>query len=185
MFTVTLDACVLVPITLCDTILRIAETGAFGVRWSASILGETERTLVNKLHVPPASAAKRVGMMRRAFRFAEVDDYSAIEPLLTNDPKNRHVLACAIRAQVHTIVTFNLKDFPAPALAPWEVEVVHPDTFPLNQLDLAPAHVTTAIEHMLSSFKSPPRTIDELLGSLARSGVPGFADELHQHVTEG
>lgn len=33
MFTVVLDACTLVPITLCDTLLRIAETGSFGVRW--------------------------------------------------------------------------------------------------------------------------------------------------------
>lgn len=38
MFTVVLDACTLVPITLCDTLLRIAETGSFGVRWSATIL---------------------------------------------------------------------------------------------------------------------------------------------------
>lgn len=36
MFTVVLDACTLVPITLCDTLLRIAETGSFGVRWSAT-----------------------------------------------------------------------------------------------------------------------------------------------------
>lgn len=47
-----------------------------------------------------------------AFRFAEVEGYEALEPLLENDPQDRHVLACAIKAQVHTIVTFNLKDFP-------------------------------------------------------------------------
>lgn len=182
MFTVTLDACTLVPITLCDTMLRIADSGAFGVRWSASILEETERTMVHKLGVPPAPAANRIRQMRTAFRFAEVEGYEALEPLLENDPKDRHVLACAIKAQVHTIVTFNLKDFPLSSLETWDIEAVHPDNFLLNQLDLVPGHVTTAMKLMLASYRNPPRTLDQLLGSLARSGVPDFADELRRHI---
>lgn len=67
---------------------------------------------------------------------------------------------------------------------PWEIEVVHPDTFLLNQLDLAPGHVTTAIRAVLAAYKRPPRTTQELLGSLARSGVPDFADELRRHLPE-
>ena len=59
MFTVVLDACTLVPITLCDTLLRIAETGSFGVRWSATILDEVERTMVGKLGVSAEAAARR------------------------------------------------------------------------------------------------------------------------------
>lgn len=182
MFTVALDACALVPITLCDAILRIAETGAFGVRWSASILEETERTMINTLGVSQEAAAHRIRHMERSFRFAAVEGYESLEPLLTNHPKDRHVLACAIKAQVHTIVTFNLKDFPPAALNPWDVEVVHPDTFLLNQLDLAPGHVTTAIRTMLEAYKRPPRTAGEVLGTLARSGVPDFADELRRHL---
>lgn len=182
MFTVVLDACALVPITLCDALLRIADTGAYGVRWSATILDETERTMVNKLGVRPESAEHRVQKMREAFRFADVDGYEPLKPLLTNDPKDRHVLACAIKAQTHTIVTFNLKDFPPESLEPWNIEVVHPDTFLLNQLDLAPGHVTAAIRAMLASYRNPPRTVDELLGSLSRSGAPDFADEVRRHL---
>lgn len=183
MFTVVLDACTLVPITLCDTLLRVAQTGSFGVRWSATILEETERTMVDKLGVPPDAAARRMGAMKKAFRFADVQDHERFVSLLTNDPKDRHVLACAIASQVHTIVTFNLKDFPPSALEPWSVEAVHPDTFLLNQLDLAPGHVTGAVRTMLASYSRPPHTIDSLLGSLALSGVPDFADELSRHVT--
>ena len=91
--------------------LRIAETGSFSVCWSATILDEVERTMVGKLEVPAEAAARRVQAMDKAFRFAKVRDHGRFEHLLTNDPKDRHVLACAITAQVHTIVTFNLKDF--------------------------------------------------------------------------
>lgn len=183
MFTVVLDACALVPITLCGTLLRIAETGSFGVRWSEAILDETERTMVNKLGVPQDAATRRVQMMDGAFRFAMVHGHEPLEPLLTNDPKDRHVLACAIAAQVHTIVTFNLRDFPPSALEPWSVEAVHPDQFLLNQLDLAPGHVTSAVRAMLDSSSRPPHTVNSLLGALARSGVPDFADELRRHFT--
>ena len=183
MFTVVLDACTLVPITLCDTLLRIAETGSFGVRWSAAILDEVERTMVSKLDVHVDAAARRVQAMDRAFRFAEVQDHARFEHLLTNDPKDRHVLACAITAQVHTIVTFNLKDFPPSSLEPWGVEAVHPDRFLLDQLDLAPGHVTHAVRAMIESSSRPLHTVDSLLGALARSGVPDFADELRRHVT--
>ena len=35
---------------------------------------------------------------------------------MTNHPKDRHVLATAVRTGAQTIVTFNLKDFPEAAL---------------------------------------------------------------------
>lgn len=183
MFTVVLDACTLVPITLCDTSLRIAETGSFSVRWSATILDEVERTMVGKLNVPAEAAARRVQAMDKAFRFAEVRDHERFEHLLTNDPKDRHVLACVITAQVHTIVTFNLKDFPQSSLDPWGIEAARPDQFLLDQLDLAPMHVTHAIHTMVESSSQPPRTADSILRALARSGVPDFANELRRHIT--
>lgn len=35
---------------------------------------------------------------------------------MTNDPKDRHVLAAAVRGHAGLIVTANIKDFPASAL---------------------------------------------------------------------
>jgi hypothetical protein len=48
---------------------------------------------------------------------------------MTNDPGDRHVLAAAVFAGASLIVTFNLKDFSEKALAPWQIEAQHPDTF--------------------------------------------------------
>jgi hypothetical protein len=46
-FVVVLDTCVLAPMPLCDTLLRLAEDPAFYMpRWSAGILDELRRVLL-------------------------------------------------------------------------------------------------------------------------------------------
>jgi hypothetical protein len=45
-FDVTLDTCVLLPITLADTLLRFAESGLFRPHWSKETLEELRRNLV-------------------------------------------------------------------------------------------------------------------------------------------
>jgi hypothetical protein len=49
--TVVLDACVLYPIILCDTLLRLAESGLYIPRWSATILEEVRLNLDER--IPP------------------------------------------------------------------------------------------------------------------------------------
>ncbi|GAB2958005.1 hypothetical protein GCM10023080_017100 [Streptomyces pseudoechinosporeus] len=70
------------------------------------------------------------------------------------DPDDRHVLAAAIRAKAQAVVTFNLKDFPTDALAPWDVEAVHPDSFLEAQIDLAPQVVYGAVQRIADSWRS-------------------------------
>jgi hypothetical protein len=48
-FPVLLDACVLVPASLRDTLLRCAERRMYLRRWSNEILDELRRTLLEKL----------------------------------------------------------------------------------------------------------------------------------------
>lgn len=181
MFTVVLDACVLIPPTLADTILRIAETGAFGVRWSADILDEVQRNML-KRGATQTQVEHKLRRMTLGFPFAMVEDYEALEAVVTNDPKDRHVLAAAIRSECHTIVTANLRDFPSESLAPWGVEVVHPNQFLLNQLDLAPGHVVAALHKQSAAYRNPGRSAHEILGILSRSGVSDFADECRRHL---
>jgi len=48
---------------------------------------------------------------------------------MTNDPKDRHVAAAAVRANAQVIVTSNLKDFQPSSLTEWGIEARHPDQF--------------------------------------------------------
>ncbi|MGY4844783.1 hypothetical protein ACW9PK_08500 [Kocuria sp. MNB10] len=72
----------------------------------------------------------------QAIQAALVENYESLVPAMTNDPKDRHVLAAAVRSRAELIVTSNQKDFPATALKPYDVAVRSPDDFLLDQLDL-------------------------------------------------
>ena len=79
------------------------------------------------------------------------------------------------------MVTFNVKDFPAAAVEPHEIAVVHPDAFLLDQLDPYPGRVGRALIGQLTAARRPPLTMGQLLGRLARARVPDFADEARRH----
>jgi len=55
-FVVVLDANVLFPFTLRDTLLRAAAEGFYQVRWSAQILDEMTRNLVASGTIPEEKA---------------------------------------------------------------------------------------------------------------------------------
>ncbi len=57
-FIVVVDANVLYPLTLRDTVLRAAAAGFYQLRWSADILEEMERNLVLKGKIPPEKASR-------------------------------------------------------------------------------------------------------------------------------
>ncbi|MGD8199135.1 PIN domain-containing protein [Ornithinimicrobium sp. W1679] len=184
MFPVLLDAGVLVPPTLADTVLRVAEAGVVGPRWSRRILDEVAERMV-AAGASASAAARRVGAMTSAFPYAEVAGQEEIEPILTNTPSRRHVLAAAIRSEAHTVVTFDLDDFPAESLEPWGIETVHPDQFMFSQLDLTPGLVLEALGRQSAGYTRPTRPISEILGTLGRSGLPDFADECRRYLPEG
>jgi hypothetical protein len=102
---------------------------------------------------------------------------------LTCDPKDRHVLAAAVRANAAAIVTFNRADFPAASLEPFDIEVIHPDSFLLDQLDLAPTAVLAELDRQAVANRRDPKTIRQILDALARAGAPAFADEVRRRIT--
>ncbi len=116
-----LDANVLIPGSLRDTLLRADEAGLYEAYWSAETLQEVERNLIPLLqHSPnPAERAKHlISTLNNEFPAARVDDYDRYLDRLTNHPDDRHVLAAAIAARTAVIVTFNTRHFPTMALAP-------------------------------------------------------------------
>jgi hypothetical protein len=120
--------------------------------------------------------------MRRFFRDAEVTGYEDLIEGMPNDPKDRHVLAAAVRGGAETVVTANLADFPPDALKAFEIEPVHPDDFLLDQLDLQPRATIEALERQVARYKREPLTVAGLLGRLHRTGVPNFASEMRRHI---
>lgn len=176
-FVALLDSCVLLPYQLCDLLLRLAETGLYRPLWSDEILTEVERNLVESFHRNPQQAQRRVDQMRAAFPLANVDSYEDLTPAMANHPKDRHVLAAAVRGGAAAIVTANLKDFPPIALSRYEIEAVHPDAFLLDQLDLDPRCVVQCLTEQRVAYTRPNLTTPEFFRTL-RQTVPEFADRV-------
>lgn len=103
-FPVILDACVLANQRVTDLLLRLAETPRLYLPfWSKRILDETDRTLKEQLGWPEDLVAHRREQITTHFPEALVEGFEPIEACVTNDPKDRHVLAAAIRGKCEVI----------------------------------------------------------------------------------
>jgi predicted nucleic acid-binding protein len=135
-FVVVLDTCVLAPMPLCDTLLRLAEDPPFYMpRWSAAILDELRRVL-RRMQYSDVQAERRITAMQTAFEDACVAGYAGLVPSMTNNEKDRHVLAAAVRGGARAILTENVKHFPAESVGPYGIEVLTPDRFLEDRLHL-------------------------------------------------
>jgi len=172
-----LDACVLVPAGLRDTLLRIAETPRLYVpKWSDEIMDEVGRTLINKLHKTEAQVRHLIDELTVAFPEAWVKGSKELEVVLANDPKDRYVLAAAIRSGAQSIVTFNIRHFPPDALKAYDVEALHPDEFLVNQFHLDDGVV---IKKFAEQATAIGRTVEEQLSTFHKTRVlPLFTQTL-------
>ena len=154
--TVLLDACVLVPMPLADTLLRLAAGPRLYLpKWSDQIMVEVTRTLQENFGLSPQKAKYRESEIRRHFPEAKIDRYEDLIPAMTNHPKDRHVLAAAARAGVKVIVTYNLKDFPSSSLAPYAITVQGPSVFLKHLYDMAPSAVMQTLETQAAAISQP------------------------------
>ena len=97
-YTAVLDACVLVPIALADTLLRVAEKGLYRPLWSGRILAEAQAA-TEEIH-PGIDAGRRFAQMRDAFGDALVTGWEEVEPAIRlADPDDRHVVAPPTRSR--------------------------------------------------------------------------------------
>lgn len=76
------------------------------------------------------------------------------------------------------VVTYNLKDFPAEALAPLGLETISPDAFLCMLLERDGALVAATMGRLVADKRHPPRTMAEELAGLRKNGLGGFADAL-------
>jgi hypothetical protein len=173
-YAAVLDACALVPMPLCDTLLRLAEEPAmYRPVWSAEILREVEATLQSKLMLNSEQAGRRIRVMQQAFPEALValpEGFS--EGIRGVHSKDRHVVAAAILGHANAIVTFNRKHFPQESLFPFGILLHTPNSFLVHQFHLNSDIVLEKLDAQAAARHVERRIVAESLSRVA----PEFAD---------
>jgi hypothetical protein len=183
-FSAVFDACVLYPAPLRDFLMWLALSGSFRARWSPQIHDEWKRNLLaNRTGLTQVQLDRTSALMDRAIPDALVTGHEAlIEGLHLPDVDDRHVLAAAIRCGASVIVTFNERDFPVEALAPFGIEAQHPDVFVENLIDLDVAAVVGAAQRQRAKLRSPPMPVERFLEMLRRQGLVQTAKALSAYA---
>ncbi len=83
---VLLDSCVILPMPLCDTLLRAAEAGLYRVHFSQKILDDATGNLVKQGRMTEARAARFQEMLKTHFPEAMVEVPEELVAVMTNRP---------------------------------------------------------------------------------------------------
>jgi len=130
---VVIDANVLAYLTLAKLLLGLARRQRlFLPYWSQQVLDETWRTYAVKLRHGAQYASTRLAEIVIGFPDALQADLEPEIDQCTNEAKDRHVLAAAIKAQAQVIVTFNQKHFLPEHLEKWGIVAMNPNDFLLK-----------------------------------------------------
>ena len=172
-----------------------ALAGLFELHWSARILAETRRNLVERnlaaFGQRRAGAVDRtLGRLTEAVRAANAGDLvsedavAAHEPAMPNHPKDRHVLAAALAAGARHVITTNIRDFAASDTRPLGVLAQTPDAF-LTSL-LGHATIDVAIDALTRHAGFHGWSVAELLALLAdeRPARPALAPRYVRRITQ-
>ena len=179
---VILDARVLFPMYLRDTLLSTAEASLYVPYWSQKILDEAIGNLINKGYVSAEGARKLEEVIKMAFPEAMVEVPKELESVMTNHPKDRHVLAAAVVTKAEIVVTKNLKDFQEQDLKPWNIKSQSPDDFLGDIFEEYPQIMVQVLLTQSQKYKRTPLTFIQLLDKLSNQ-IPGFVKKIHTFMT--
>ena len=172
-FTALLDANILYPAPMRDIFLQLTVDDLFCAKWVADVRREWMNTLLrNEPHRDQAILDRTRDRMDQATRDCLVTGFETIIPALhLPDPDDRHVPAAAIVGQCDAIVTCNIRDFPEDAVTSYGLEVLHPDNFLSNHLDLMPGPFCDAARKIRARLVAPPISVQDYLAILAGLGL--------------
>jgi predicted nucleic acid-binding protein len=181
-YTALLDACVLYPQTLRDVLLSLARTEIFRARWSAQIAEEWVSKRLEKQPDRREKIEQTARLVNQSVPDCLITGYEPLIPsLVLPDPKDRHVVAAAIVGRADVIVTLDMRHFPAEVLAPYNIEVQHPDEFIVHQLGLDRPNALSAFKSIRARYKNPAMTAAEFLDSLEKKGLAGTVSTLRPY----
>jgi ABC-type Fe3+ transport system substrate-binding protein len=113
-------------------------------------LDEVYDTHVDKLGWEKKLADSFQNEVKRYFPEAMISGFEELIPDMSNDEKDRHVVAAAARGEVDFIITFNLKDFADKHLYKWGLKTIHPQDYLLSLYSVNPALVTMKLSKIAS-----------------------------------
>ena len=178
-FTCVLDTNVIYPIEVRDVLFWFAHYELYTPKWSVHIFDEWRDVMARK-GVAEASILKRIEDANKAFPDALVKNYEPlIESLDLRDPKDRHVLAAAIKANADIIVTNNLKDFPAEILEIYGMGAKSADDFLTDIIDLNQDTAVEAFRKLVMFRRNPDLDEYQVLDALRKNQLKETADFLH------
>ena len=175
---VLVDANVLYSRVLRDYLLYAADEEVIAVAWSAAVLEETVKHLIENVAAFIAeSGARLIDAMNVAFPYAEVEvapeHLEAVAALPLPDEGDRHVLAAAIAAEATVLCTANTRDFPAAVVAALGLEVMTPDALLSALVTEFPSQMLTV--HATSVERLRGATDESTIAALQRAGAPTAA----------
>lgn len=174
-----LDACVLFPTVLREILTGCAQAGGYVPLWSARLLEEWARAAARLGPQPEAIARGDIALLRASFPAAEIPPDQALEQTLhLPDLTDHHVLATAIRGGASGIVTLNLRDFPARALAPWRIEPTSPDDMLMTLWLTQPGLVETVVAKVQERTETISGRPQPLRPLLRRAKLPRLGKAL-------
>lgn len=177
-FTCVLDTNIIYPLEIRDILFWFAHDELYIPKWSKHIFDELEDVMRRK-GVSEKEIKKRIGWANKAFPDAMVTNYeSLITGLELPDPKDRHVLAAAIKTNANIIVTNNLKDFPKDYLFSFGLSAKKADDFLTDTIDLNPNTALASFRKLVVNRRNPKMDEYEVLKAMKRNGLKDTADYL-------
>ena len=190
-----IDADVLYRRHPCNLLVWHALAGLFELHWSARILDETRRHLIERniarLRDPRTEAVDRtLARVTEALERARAGglvpeaEIAAREPHMPNEPKDRHVLAAAVAVGATVVITTNVRDFAGAHTAGLGVAAQTPDQFLTSLLDNITLDAVMAALREHASFHG--WTLAELLKLLetATPDRPAIAPDYAKRIIE-
>jgi hypothetical protein len=180
---VVLDANLLYPFQLRNLLVQFGADSVIAPRWTTRIHEEWIGNLVADGRAPHGRLLLTLDLMNAALPDADVRDWETyMEGLTLPDPNDCHVLAAALAAKARTILTMNLRDFPASALSPHGVVAVHPDGFLCGLYNADPELVRASTDMAHANLSRSAPSFEAYLDALERQGLPQLTNRLRGSV---
>ena len=180
---VVLDACVLYPAAQRDLFMWLAAGGVIRAHWTNEIHDEWVRNVERDYGIAHHVLERVRKLMDRATGDALIQRYRQHEyPFVKTDAKDRHVAAAAVvarkrsKADIVTIITWNLRDFDREELAKVGLATETPDAFLCRLFAKSQEEVIAAFVRMQNNLRNPSKTVQECADTLATQGLKNFAE---------